>query len=279
MDDYGWKKGESTFLATLKVDEEVGGKSEPLPRAREAVLGKFGDGMPKEGPRRLPPRRKVDHVVKLEIGPKPSSKSPYGRVTPELGELGKQPKELLDAGYKGSSPAASKSAKEGQQAHELPWSQQGKAPRRMKRHADRQRQHAKPFHKDAKATERGKSHRAPASFDKAVHSIEAKREAREVRELRKAKHELRKAKREMREVKREVWKAKREVWTKRMPRYAEYFAKWKRLPTTKATWEKEESLWGCKDKFAEFEQAELARATTAPRTSPTRVGENVMDRV
>ncbi|KAL6142524.1 hypothetical protein ACLB2K_060804 [Fragaria x ananassa] len=174
----GWKKGESTFLATLKMDEEVGEKSEPLPRAREAVLGKFGDGMPKEGLRRLPPRRKVDHAVKLEIGPKPSSKSPYGRVTCELEELRKQPKELLDAGYMGSSSAASKSAKEGQQAHELPRSQQGKVPRRMKRHEDRQRQHAKPFHKDAEATERGKSHRSPASFDKAVHSIEAKREER-----------------------------------------------------------------------------------------------------
>ncbi|KAL6219285.1 hypothetical protein ACLB2K_007044 [Fragaria x ananassa] len=300
----GWK-GESAFLATLKVEEELGGTSKPLPRAREAilaglgkvVLGKFGGAMPKEGPKMLPPKRKVDHAVKMEVGPKPSSKSPCGRVTSEHEELGKQPKELLGAGYKGSSPAASKTAKEGQQTHELPRSQQGKASKRRKRHADQQRQPAKSFHGDAKATERGKSHRDPAymttSFDKMVDSIEGRkarevRETREVRELRKAKRKLRKAKRkvrevqmamrEMRNVKCEVWKAKREVGDKRMPKYADYFAKWKGLPANKAAWEKE-SLWGSKDKIAKSEQGELARATTAPRTSPARVGENVMDRV
>ncbi|KAL6202217.1 hypothetical protein ACLB2K_025926 [Fragaria x ananassa] len=277
----GWKKGESTFLATLKVEEELGGKSEPLPRAREAilaglgkvVLGKFGGAMPKEGPKMLPPRRKVDHAVKMEVGPKPSSKSPCGRVTSEHEELRKQPKELLGAGYKGSSPAASKIAKEGQQTHELPRSQQGKAPKRRKRHADQQRQPAKSFHGDAKATERGKSHRDPAymttSFDKMVDSIEG-REAREVLKAREVH--------EMRNVKREEWKAKREVGDKRMPKYADYFAKWKGLPANKAAWEKE-SLWGSKDKIAKSEQGELAGVTTAPRTSPARVGENVMDRV
>ncbi|KAL6203377.1 hypothetical protein ACLB2K_027077 [Fragaria x ananassa] len=138
------------------------------------------------------------------------------------------------------------------------------------------------------------------SFDKMVDSIEGREarevhKAREVRELRKAKRELRKAKREVREVrevrrevrmamremrnvKREVWKAKREVGDKRMTKYADYFAKWKGLPANKAAWEKE-SLWGSKDKIAKSEQEELARTTTAPRTSPARVGENVMDRV
>ena len=60
--------------------------------------------------------------------------------------------------------------------------------------------------------------------------------------------------------------AKREVRKKRIPRYTEYFVKWKGLPMSEATWEKEESLWQFKDKIAEFEQEELARAT---RTSPT----------
>ncbi|KAL6191604.1 hypothetical protein ACLB2K_037994 [Fragaria x ananassa] len=88
---------------------------------------------------------------------------------------------------------------------------------------------------EAEATERGKSHRAPAyittSFGKVVDSI----------------------------------KAKREVRAKLMPKYTEHFAKWKGLPTSKATWEKEGSLWHGKDKIAKFEQEELARAT---RTSP-----------
>ncbi|KAL6138644.1 hypothetical protein ACLB2K_063924 [Fragaria x ananassa] len=71
-------------------------------------------------------------------------------------------------------------------------------------------------------------------------------------------------------------KAKRKVRKKRIPRYAEYFVKWKVLPTSEASWEKDESSWRCKDKIAKFEQEELARAM---RTPPTLVGENVMDRV
>ncbi|KAL6179433.1 hypothetical protein ACLB2K_050948 [Fragaria x ananassa] len=60
--------------------------------------------------------------------------------------------------------------------------------------------------------------------------------------------------------------AKRKVRRMQIPRYAEYFVKRKGLPTFEASWEKEKSLWRCKDKIAKFEQEELARAT---RTSPT----------
>ncbi|KAL6202324.1 hypothetical protein ACLB2K_026032 [Fragaria x ananassa] len=96
--------------------------------------------------------------------------------------------------------------------------------------------HLKPFHEDAEAPKRGKSHRAPAymttSFDKEVDSIEAKREVRK----------------------------------KRISRYTEYFVKWKGLPASEASWEKEESLWQFKGKIAELEQGELARATRMSRT-------------
>ena len=94
-----WKKGEATFLATLKMDDEVGGRPEPLPKAIEAVLEEFGDVMPKELPKRLLPRREVDHAIELEPGAKPPSRSPYRMAPPELEELRKQLKELLDAGY------------------------------------------------------------------------------------------------------------------------------------------------------------------------------------
>ncbi|CAN6677113.1 unnamed protein product [Malus baccata var. baccata] len=71
-----WKKGEATFLATLilnKGEEKHG----PLPKQVEAVLVEFADVMPKELPKKLPPRREVDHAIELEPGAKPPSKLPY----------------------------------------------------------------------------------------------------------------------------------------------------------------------------------------------------------
>ena len=72
-----------------------------MPRAREAILEEFG--MPKELLKRLPPRREVDHAIELEPGAKPPSRSPYRMAPPELEELRKKLKELLDAGYIQSS--------------------------------------------------------------------------------------------------------------------------------------------------------------------------------
>ncbi|GJT45452.1 hypothetical protein Tco_0954167 [Tanacetum coccineum] len=55
--------------------------------------------MPKELPKKLPPRREVDHTIELETGSKPPAKAPYRMPPPELEELRKQLKELMDAGY------------------------------------------------------------------------------------------------------------------------------------------------------------------------------------
>nr|CAD1831635.1 unnamed protein product [Ananas comosus var. bracteatus] len=52
-----------------------------------------------ELPRRLPSRREVDHAIKLEPGVKPPAKAAYRMALPELEELQRQLKDLLDAGF------------------------------------------------------------------------------------------------------------------------------------------------------------------------------------
>ncbi|KAL5733419.1 hypothetical protein ACOSQ2_033111 [Xanthoceras sorbifolium] len=54
--------------------------------------------MPTELPKKLPPRREVDHQIELEPGIKPPAKALYRMAPPELEELRKQLKDLLDAG-------------------------------------------------------------------------------------------------------------------------------------------------------------------------------------
>eukprot|EP00253_Pinus_taeda_P022536 PITA_22536 len=55
--------------------------------------------MPDELPKKLPPRRAVDHSIELEPGKEPSAKAPYRLSGPELEELKQQLKELADAGF------------------------------------------------------------------------------------------------------------------------------------------------------------------------------------
>ncbi|KAG8377434.1 hypothetical protein BUALT_Bualt08G0032500 [Buddleja alternifolia] len=62
------------------------------------VLEENQDVMPPQLPAKLPPRREVDHVIKLEPGAKPPSMAPYRMSPPELEELRKQLKDLLDKG-------------------------------------------------------------------------------------------------------------------------------------------------------------------------------------
>nr|CAD1829976.1 unnamed protein product [Ananas comosus var. bracteatus] len=52
-----------------------------------------------ELPKRLPPRREVDHAIELEPGAKPPAKAPYRMAPPELEELQRQLKDLLDVGF------------------------------------------------------------------------------------------------------------------------------------------------------------------------------------
>nr|CAD1835554.1 unnamed protein product [Ananas comosus var. bracteatus] len=52
-----------------------------------------------ELPKRLLPRREVDHAIELEPGAKPPAKAPYRMAPPELEELQRQLKDLIDAGF------------------------------------------------------------------------------------------------------------------------------------------------------------------------------------
>ena len=72
---------------------------EPLPPIIETVLEENSDVMPEELPKTLPPRREVDHMIELEAGAKPPAHAPYRMAPPELEELRKQLKELLEAGH------------------------------------------------------------------------------------------------------------------------------------------------------------------------------------
>ncbi|RVW27175.1 Retrovirus-related Pol polyprotein from transposon 17.6 [Vitis vinifera] len=93
----GLKREEVTYLATLK-EEKDDGSGEPI-KEIEGVLDEFKDVMPPELPKRLPPRREEDHKIELEPGAKPPAMGPYRMAPPELEELRRQLKELLDAGF------------------------------------------------------------------------------------------------------------------------------------------------------------------------------------
>ncbi|KAL2943047.1 Transposon Tf2-9 polyprotein [Bienertia sinuspersici] len=92
----GMKKGQETFLAALV---EEGPHGNEVPQEISGVLKEFEDVMPAELPKKLPPRREVDHEIELEPGARPPAMSPYRMAPPELEELRKQLKELLDAGF------------------------------------------------------------------------------------------------------------------------------------------------------------------------------------
>nr|XP_016483424.1 PREDICTED: uncharacterized protein LOC107804107 [Nicotiana tabacum] len=95
----GFKKRELTFLATLTGIVEHSLEAVALPPRIEQVLDENKDVMPEELPKHLPPQREVDHQIELVPGAKPPAMSPYRMAPPELEELRKQLKELLEAGH------------------------------------------------------------------------------------------------------------------------------------------------------------------------------------
>ncbi|XP_070001952.1 uncharacterized protein [Nicotiana sylvestris] len=95
----GIKKGEPTFVATIASLEEDKNFQETVSPCIENFLEENKDVMPEELPKHLPPRREVDHKIELEPGAKPPTFAPYRMAPPELEELKKQLKELLDAGH------------------------------------------------------------------------------------------------------------------------------------------------------------------------------------
>lgn len=93
----GVKKGETTILATLKSEESS--QEEEIPKEVAQVLDTFQDVMPKELPKKLPPKREVDHRIELVPEARPPAMAPYRMAPPELEELRKQLRELLNAGF------------------------------------------------------------------------------------------------------------------------------------------------------------------------------------
>lgn len=94
----GLRKGQPTFLATLKEGEETSSNLE-LPREISQVLDEFKDVMPTSLTKKLPPKREVDHKIELIPSASPPSTVPYQMAPPEIEELRKHLKDLLDVGY------------------------------------------------------------------------------------------------------------------------------------------------------------------------------------
>ncbi|XP_070029011.1 uncharacterized protein [Nicotiana sylvestris] len=95
----GIKKGEPTFVATIASLEEDKNFQEIVPPCIEKLIDDNKDVMPEELAKHLPPRREVDHKIELEPGAKPPAFALYRMAPPELEELKKQLKELLDASH------------------------------------------------------------------------------------------------------------------------------------------------------------------------------------
>ncbi|XP_075103854.1 uncharacterized protein LOC142178413 [Nicotiana tabacum] len=94
-----FKKGEPTFLATLTGIVENSLEAVALPPCIEQVLEDNKDVIPQELPKQFPPRREIDHQIELVPGVKPLAMLPYRMAPPELEELRKQLKELLEPGH------------------------------------------------------------------------------------------------------------------------------------------------------------------------------------
>ncbi|GJW95402.1 ATP-binding cassette subfamily C member 8 [Tanacetum coccineum] len=95
----GFNKSEPCYLVVTRLETDEGLSKVEVPKVIEWVLKEFKDVMPKEFPKKLSPRREVDHIIKLKMGSKPPAKAPYRMPPPELEELRKQLKELMDVGY------------------------------------------------------------------------------------------------------------------------------------------------------------------------------------
>jgi hypothetical protein len=95
--DKALRKGGEVFLATI-VDEKVDYCGE-VPKEIASVLQQFEDVRPPQLPKKLPPRRAIDHRIELVPGTKPPSQAPYRMSPMELAELRKQLEELIDSEF------------------------------------------------------------------------------------------------------------------------------------------------------------------------------------
>ncbi|KAL0443877.1 UNVERIFIED_CONTAM: RNA-directed DNA polymerase [Sesamum latifolium] len=77
--------------------DEIKKASGPIPGVIKK-LNEFEDVMPDELPRKLQPKRAVDHEIELVPGTKPPVRTPYRMSQPELVELRKQLQDMLERG-------------------------------------------------------------------------------------------------------------------------------------------------------------------------------------
>ncbi|KAH9752508.1 Endonuclease [Citrus sinensis] len=96
-----FKKDPSFLVSIRELNEEGNSGTSPsqVPPRIQAVLNEYKDVMPPELPKKLPPRREVNHAIEMEQCAKPPALAPYRMAPPELEELRRQLKDLLDAGY------------------------------------------------------------------------------------------------------------------------------------------------------------------------------------
>ena len=90
----GVKHGEQTFLVAVCAEERK--VEAAVPSTLAPLLEEFRGVMPPELPKRLPPRREVDHKIELTPGAKPLAMVPYRMGPAELKELRRQLDEMLD---------------------------------------------------------------------------------------------------------------------------------------------------------------------------------------
>nr|GEV54814.1 hypothetical protein CTI12_AA187700 [Tanacetum cinerariifolium] len=67
----GFNKSEPCYLAVTRLETDEGSRKIEVPKAIKRVLDEFKDVMPKVLPKKLPPRREVDHIIKFETVPSP----------------------------------------------------------------------------------------------------------------------------------------------------------------------------------------------------------------
>ena len=76
----GLGKGEHTYVATLieiKTDKHI-----EVPDVVVPMLKRFEDVMPPKLPKKLPPRRQMDHQIELMPGSRPLAQAPYQMTPP-----------------------------------------------------------------------------------------------------------------------------------------------------------------------------------------------------
>jgi hypothetical protein len=95
--DKALRKSGKMFLMIV-VDEKAD-YYEEVPKKIASVLKQFEDVMSSQLPKKLPPRRAIDHQIELVSGIKPPSQTLYRMSPIKLAELRRQLGELIDIGF------------------------------------------------------------------------------------------------------------------------------------------------------------------------------------